>query len=105
MKRVFPLSTVRQAVRARVCGRCPQRSGDDPRGCDHARACESTCPLFRHLPKLWDLAVRLDPMVANVAPALRRAVLDADPPAHPVAPGRVGRDRAFVCILRDLSGK
>jgi hypothetical protein len=104
MNRVLPLSIVRRAVRARVCAACPRLTPGDE-GIDQARACESTCQPFRHLPRLWNIAVRADPMVGRAGPALLRAVREVDPPRPSAAPGRTRRDRAFARTLKDLSGK
>ena len=107
MNRVLPLTTVQQAVRARVCAQCPRRTGDDRLGCQHARPCEATCPPFHNLSKLWSIASQLDPMVGHFVPALRRAIDDVERAEASFAlnPGRDRRDRAFVSCLRELSGK
>jgi hypothetical protein len=104
MNRVLPLSIVHQAVRARVCAHCDHRSGD-VQAADQPLACESTCPPIQNLPKLWDVAVRLDPMIAHVMPALRRALREVDPPSPAAEPGRIRRDHEIARTLKDLSGK
>ena len=104
MNRVLPLSIVQQVVRARVCAGCPGLTpGDEP--IDQARACESDCQPFRHLPRLWGIAVRTDPMAGHVGPALLRAVHEIDPPGPSAPPDRARRNRAIAKTLKDLSGK
>jgi hypothetical protein len=103
MKRVLHLSTVHGAVRARVCAKCPDRTpGTDADS--QPRPCESTCRLFRSLPGLWGLAVRIDPMVGRFGPAMSRAVrrTEATPDGSPARLTRQGG--AFIRTLRDLSG-
>jgi hypothetical protein len=113
MKRVLHLSAVQRAVRAKVCGGCAKRSRDGDAGgevgTERPRACEAGCGLFQDLPRLWDLAVRIDPMVGRFEPAMSRAVREA----QGVAPGSAaagaaplcGSGRAMIDALRELSGK
>ena len=104
MNRTLPLSIVQQALRAKLCAGCPDRTPGEE-AIDQPRACESNCQPFRHLPRLWAIAVCTDPMVGRAGPALRRAVREIDPPGVSAAPGRIRRDRAFATTLKDLSGK
>jgi hypothetical protein len=104
MNRVLPLSIVQRALRAKLCAGCPDRTPGDE-SIDRPRGCESNCQPFRHLPRLWAIAVHTDPMVGRTGPALLRAVREVDPPGASAAPGRTWRDRAFATALKDLSGK
>ena len=104
MRRVLQLATVQRAVRARICSECPARTPGDDRTA-RPRACEAACPHFSSLPRLWGLAVRIDPMVGRFGRAMARAVCEAEwsaasPPDREVSP----RGRQFANALRDLSG-
>ena len=103
MKRVITLLTVQQAVRARVCARCPNRTSSAEQPTNRARTCELSCAPYRNLPRLWDLAVRTDPMVGRLVPALQRAMGELEPSATS-ARGRGRRDRAIAKTLQDLRG-
>ena len=75
MRREPTLSHVQRMMRARVCARCPYRTpGTDSLGADFIKPCESSCPLFVHLPVLREAARQLDPMVGNRPRALGRLV-------------------------------
>src|SRR5215213_6904119 len=102
MKRVLSLSTVQQAVRSTACAECGRRT-PGPGDVATPRACEARCALFLGLPRLWDLAIRLDPMVGRFEPVMRRAVSDAMGPDHSAEGQESGR--AFVRVLGELAGK
>ena len=60
-------------LRARVCADCPYRTaGTDGQGCETARACESKCPVFVHLPVLYEAARQVDPIVGHPKRVLRK---------------------------------
>ena len=102
---VLKLSAVQQAVRAKVCANCPQRTPGSGNLGLAPRPCESTCALFRNLPRLWEMAVAIDPMVGRFGPAMRRAVHTVQSTESPRRAGRTRRGRAFTAALRELSGK
>ena len=104
MRRRLELSRVQQAIRVKVCSGCPNRAPGPDLGCDSARPCEATCQLFQSLPKLWDLAVRIDPMVGHFDSAMGRAVCRAEGGCRGYAkPSRCGREVAAV--LGQLTGR
>jgi hypothetical protein len=109
MKRTLHLCAVQRAVRAKVCARCERRSPDREAGGqvgdEGARACEAGCALFQSLPRLWDLAVRIDPMVGRFEPAMNRAIRETQGPSGGGAAALSGSGRAMADALRELSGK
>jgi hypothetical protein len=69
------LDMVKQAVRARVCSRCSQRT----HGCENLQPdaplpCERTCSVFLNLPRLVYVAERLDPLIGSTGRALAHAM-------------------------------
>jgi hypothetical protein len=110
MKRVLHLSAVQGAVRAKVCARCERRTrhgeAGGHAGAESPRACEAGCALFQSLPRLWDLAVRIDPMVGRFEPAMARAIREAQGTSTGGAAKALdGSGRAMADALRELSGK
>jgi hypothetical protein len=105
MRRVPQLSWVQKAVRVKVCSGCPHRTPGGEAGCDMPRACETNCRLFQSLPKLWDLAVRIDPMVGRFDTAMGRAVCKAEGASagNGGQPSRRGREVAAV--MGQLTGR
>src|ERR671936_18120 len=99
MNRSMPISTVQQAVRARVCSGCGDRTPGFAAS-DVPRACEATCPLFRSLPRLWNLALRTDPMVGRFEAAMRRTIQDVAGDSK-----RRRQARALVATLRELGDR
>jgi hypothetical protein len=69
------------------------------------RACEAGCPVFSHLSKLWDRAVRIDPMLGDVEHAMERAVDQVCRPRSPRRPVTLRTRRAVAKVLQELSGE
>lgn len=109
MKRV-KLEQVKRELRARVCQHCPLRSPGKPG--DHLDTggpldCEQGCELFENLPRLTEIAVRLDPMLRNVDQVLQHKITET---IHSIAESRPGYDgrasplnRHRRCVVRALS--
>ena len=104
MRRVPRLERVRQSIRVKVCSGCPQRTAGCDANSDTPRPCEAGCVLFQSLPRLWDLAVRIDPMVGRFDSAMSRAVAKAESGSNgDRIPSRRGREVAAV--LGQLTGR
>ena len=110
MKRHVTLDQVKRELRARVCQHCPLRS---PGNCgDHLDVnqpleCEAGCELFENLPRLTEIAVRLDPMLRKVDQVLQHKITET---IHSIAESRPGYDgrssplnRHRRCVVRTLS--
>ena len=70
---MFPtLDTVQRAIRARVCASCPRRSLGWENAGPVTRLCESACPLFTKLPKVFNAARLTDPMLGSPHRAMLR---------------------------------
>jgi hypothetical protein len=54
--------------RAQVCDHCTHRT--PVTGPNGERECQSTCGQYQAVPTLYDIASRLDPMIASVPDAL-----------------------------------
>ena len=77
MHRKVTLDQVKRELRSRVCQHCPMRTPGKPgEHLDSTRPldCEPACELFEHLPRLAELAVRLDPMLQSVEEVLQRRI-------------------------------
>ena len=76
MQRRMPtVQQVQRLTRARVCAACKLRTpGTDSFTADDVRPCESSCPLFVHLPVLREAGRCLDPMVGRRSAVLARII-------------------------------
>jgi len=75
---------VRRVIRSRVCANCPSRTaGNGGTSPASARPCEAHCPLFVHLPLLFEIGRHADPIVGHRLARLRAIARKIAPPAGP----------------------
>ena len=110
MKRTVTLDQVKRELRARVCQHCPLRTPGQPGNrldTDRPLDCEPTCELFEHLPRLTELAVRLDPMFRSADQTLQHKISEMIRSIHEAQPGHDGRssplNRHRRCVVRTLT--
>jgi hypothetical protein len=95
MRRVsLPLAGLEYMIRSEICDHCPHRTPvNGPNG---QRACQSGCAQYEAVPALYDVARRLDPMIANVAETLKHHM----PLTGPGVNWGRGRRRNVVTLIR-----
>jgi hypothetical protein len=59
------IERIRAEMRAQICRDCPLRTLQQPFDPERPLACEQSCPLFVHLPKLKVVAQQMDPMLRS----------------------------------------
>ena len=99
MRRVsLPVAGLEYLFRADICDHCPHRTPvNGPHG---QRACQSGCAQYEAVPALYDLAQRLDPMVADVSAALKHHM----PTSGPGVNWAPGRRRKVIGLIRKYLG-
>jgi len=95
MRRVsLPLAGLEYMIRSEICDHCPHRTPvNGPNG---QRACQSGCAQYEAVPALYDVARRLDPMIANVAETLKHRM----PLSGPGVNWGRGRRRNVIGLIR-----
>ena len=96
MRRVsLPVSGLEYAFRAQVCDHCTHRTPLN--GPNRQRACQDNCGQYHALPALYDVATRLDPMIASVPDALK----DHMPTTGPGQTWPAARRAKVVRLIQD----
>jgi hypothetical protein len=110
MNRKITLEQVKNELRARVCQHCPLRHPGRPGDridTSESLDCEATCELYEHLPKLTELARRVDPMIRSVDTVLQHKISQAIQSIHDARPGYDGRssplNRHRRCVVQTLT--
>ena len=110
MKRHVALDQVKRELRARVCQNCPLRSPGkpgDPVDTTQPLDCEPGCELFQNVPRLTEIAARLDPMLRSVDEVLQHKITETIHSMAEQRPGHDGRssplNRHRRCVVRTIS--
>ncbi len=91
----LPVTGLEYAFRTQVCDHCSQRTPvDGPNG---ERACQSACGQYEALPVLYDVASRLDPMIASVPDALKHHM----PVTGPIVDWAPARRRKVIRLIQN----
>lgn len=110
MSRKVTLDQVKSALRARACQFCPLRhpgQPGDPLDVERPLDCEPACDLFTHVPKLYEVARHLDPMLRSYDQGLGSKISEVVRSIGESQSGHDGRSsplrRHRQCIIRTLT--
>lgn len=79
------IEQLKAELRAQICKDCPLRTPGQPFDMERQLPCETSCPLFVHLPRLKEVAQQLDPMLGSYDAVLGRQMSEITRAHHELA--------------------